>query len=87
VALPSTGPVIVIGTQAEVTRLLELELDPAFTNDGVKSGWKAYASAERAVCTMLRPGWYCARERGHDGPCAAHPAAAEHDHSKGGHHD
>ena len=45
------------------------------------------APAVRPVCTMPPPGWYCTRERGHDGPCAAHPAAANHDHSEGVHHD
>lgn len=27
------------------------------------------------VCTVPPPGWYCTRVPGHDGPCAAHPAA------------
>ena len=41
------------------------------------------------ACTVPPPGWYCTRDRGHDGPCAAHPAGADHDpvHSEGGHHD
>ncbi len=25
-------------------------------------------------CTSVKPGWYCAGEAGHDGPCAAWPA-------------
>lgn len=41
----------------------------------------------RAVCTVPPPGWYCTRERGHDGPCAAHPAHVAHDLSEGGRHD
>lgn len=29
--------------------------------------------------TSVAPaGWYCTRERGHDGPCAAHPMSAPH---------
>jgi hypothetical protein len=43
--------------------------------------------AAHAVCTLPPPGWYCTRARGHDGPCAAHPATGEHDHSEGGHAD
>jgi hypothetical protein len=26
-----------------------------------------------ARCTVPPAGWYCTREPGHDGPCAAHP--------------
>ena len=28
------------------------------------------------VCNVPPPGWYCTRAPGHDGPCAAYPAAA-----------
>lgn len=24
-------------------------------------------------CDKATPGWYCSRQKGHDGPCAAHP--------------
>jgi hypothetical protein len=83
--LPGIGKYITIGTPAEVARLLEL--GPAFANGGAEPDWEAYAMSERAVCTPPPPGWYCTRERGHEGPCAAHPAVGEHDHSEGGHHD
>lgn len=29
------------------------------------------------ACTIPPAGWYCTRHPGHDGPCAAHPAAGE----------
>jgi hypothetical protein len=28
------------------------------------------------TCTMAPAGWYCTRESGHDGPCAAKPTGA-----------
>ena len=28
---------------------------------------------EKATCQIPPPGWYCTREAGHDGPCAALP--------------
>lgn len=126
VPLPGTGRFVVIGTPAEVARLMEIGV--AFTSDGREPEWAAYAAAEaapalpadwpecerladvpavdealrgfsedptgdngtlvvravleamaapaaRPVCTVPPPGWYCTRERGHDGPCAAHQAA------------
>nr|WP_314540037.1 hypothetical protein [uncultured Massilia sp.] len=63
----------------------------------VKAGALVLAEIERIdrggahpgglVCDVPPSGWYCTRVRGHDGPCAAHPADIEHDHSDGGHHD
>lgn len=73
--MPGTGRFIVVGTPAEIERLLEVA--PKATVDQVA----------HAVCTLPPPGWYCTRERGHEGPCAAHPAVGEQDDSEGGHHD
>ena len=28
---------------------------------------------EPGSCTVPPPGWFCTRDAGHDGPCAAHP--------------
>ncbi len=28
---------------------------------------------EPASCDLAPAGWYCTRQKGHDGPCAAHP--------------
>lgn len=45
VPLPGTA-LVVIGTPAEVARLLDL--GPAFANDGRKPDWSTYAAAETA---------------------------------------
>ena len=31
------------------------------------------AAPEPETCTLPPKGWYCTRQAGHDGPCAAHP--------------
>lgn len=38
---------------------------------------RAVLSAAPAFCTVPPLGWYCTREPGHDGPCAAHPVAVD----------
>lgn len=48
---------------------------------------RAAAQPAGIVCDVPPPGWYCTRVRGHDGPCAAHPAGADLADSEGGHHD
>jgi hypothetical protein len=30
--------------------------------------------SDESKCNVPPAGWYCTREKGHDGPCAAHPA-------------
>lgn len=48
---------------------------------------RAAAQPAGMVCDVPPPGWYCTRVHGHDGPCAAHPADAQHDLREDGHHD
>ena len=33
----------------------------------------AEAAPEPESCTVPPEGWYCTRQKGHEGPCAAHP--------------
>lgn len=36
-------------------------------------GTIAGAEAQPITCEVPPPGWWCSRDAGHDGPCAAHP--------------
>jgi hypothetical protein len=46
-SIPSTGRFVVIGTPAEVARLMEV--GSAFANKGGEPDWKAYAAAEASA--------------------------------------
>lgn len=47
------------------------------TAEVVASALDAAGAAAPESCLVAPDGWYCTRQKGHDGPCAAYPLGAD----------